>query len=118
MIVPPAFEILHRKYTNEEPVRTGFNKGLLAVKIKNNFEAVRAPQGPQILVTTSKMQKRERDVSSSASNRSASKSGLRSQSRENSVNRIELQKSVESAKATIRGGEMTVTDFMKNDDEE
>jgi hypothetical protein len=46
MYVPPPLEILHRKYTNKEPVRTGFNQGLLPVKIKNNYEAVRAPQGP------------------------------------------------------------------------
>jgi hypothetical protein len=76
MIVPPPLEILHRKFTNEEPVRTGFNQGLLAVKIKNNFEAVRAPQGPQIVLKTNKMQRRE--SSSSVSNRSSSKSGLRS----------------------------------------
>jgi hypothetical protein len=43
MVVPPAFEILHRKFTNEEPVRTGFNQGMLHVKIKNNIEAIRAP---------------------------------------------------------------------------
>jgi hypothetical protein len=46
MIVPPPLEIMRRKYINEESVRTGFNQGLLPVKIKNNFEAVRAPQGP------------------------------------------------------------------------
>jgi hypothetical protein len=43
MYVPPPLEILHRKYTNKEPVRTGFNQGLLTVNIKNNIEAVRAP---------------------------------------------------------------------------
>ena len=43
MYVPPPLEILTRKYTNKEPVRTGFNQGLLPVKIKNNFEKERAP---------------------------------------------------------------------------
>lgn len=43
MYVPPPLEILTRKYTNKEPVRTGFNQGLLPIKIKNNFETERAP---------------------------------------------------------------------------
>ena len=43
MYVPPPLEILHRKYTNKEPVRTGFNQGLIPVKIKYNIEAARAP---------------------------------------------------------------------------
>jgi hypothetical protein len=31
--IPPPLEILSRKYTNKEPVRTGFNQGLLPNKI-------------------------------------------------------------------------------------
>lgn len=46
MYVPPPLEILRRKYTNKEPIRTGFNQGLLPINIKNNFELKRAPQGP------------------------------------------------------------------------
>jgi hypothetical protein len=117
MYVPPPLEILHRKYTNKEPVRTGFNQGLLSINIKNNIEPVRAPQGPQILVTTSQMRRRERDVSSSTSNRSSSKSGLRSMSRENSINKMELNGGENTAKVSTRGGEMTATDFMKKDGE-
>ena len=71
------------------------------------------------MITTSKMQKRERDVSSSASNRSTSKSGFRrSLSRENSVGRNELQKGPDSTKVVTRGGEVSVSDFMKTDGEE
>lgn len=115
MYVPPPLEILHRKYTNKEPVRTGFNQGLLTVNIKNNVEPVRAPQGPQILVTTQSQMSRRRDISSSASNRSASKSALRSMSRESSIKRMEL-KGESSAKPVVRGGEMTATDFMKKEE--
>ena len=43
MYVPPPLEILKRTYPNREPVRTGFNQGLLPIKIKNNFEWGRAP---------------------------------------------------------------------------
>lgn len=31
--IPPPLEILSRKFTNKEPVRTGFNQGLLPNKI-------------------------------------------------------------------------------------
>ena len=34
--VPPPLEILSRKYTNKEPVRTGFNQGLIPLKIDYN----------------------------------------------------------------------------------
>jgi hypothetical protein len=64
------------------------------------------------------MQKRERDLISSGSNRSSSKSGHRSLSRENSVGRNELKKGAETANISARGGEMTVSDFMKNHNEE
>lgn len=43
MYVPPPLEILRRKYTNKEPIRTGFNQGLLPISIKNNVELKRAP---------------------------------------------------------------------------
>jgi len=36
--IPPPLEILKKQYTTDEPVRTGFNQGLLPIKIKNNFE--------------------------------------------------------------------------------
>ena len=44
--VPPALEIMTRKFVNKEPIRTGFNEGLIPVEIKNNFEKVRSTQGP------------------------------------------------------------------------
>lgn len=50
--IPPPLEILKKQYTTDEPVRTGFNQGLLPVKIKNNVEYARTPQGPQIIVTS------------------------------------------------------------------
>jgi hypothetical protein len=59
------------------------------------------------------MKRRERDVSSSTSNRSSSKSGLRSMSRENSINKIDLKTGENTAKVSTRGAEMTATDFMK-----
>jgi len=40
--VPPALEIMTRKFVNKEPVRTGFNEGLIPIEIKNNFEKVRS----------------------------------------------------------------------------
>lgn len=36
--IPPPLEILKKQYTTDEPVRTGFNQGLLPIKIKNNVE--------------------------------------------------------------------------------
>ena len=39
--VPPALEIITRQFVNKEPVRTGFNEGLIPVEIKNNFEKIR-----------------------------------------------------------------------------
>jgi hypothetical protein len=50
--IPPPLEILKKQYTTDEPVRTGFNQGLLPVKIKNNVEYARTAQGPQIIVTS------------------------------------------------------------------
>ena len=41
--IPPALELLKKKYTNKEPVRTGFNEGLLPIQVKNNFEVKRYP---------------------------------------------------------------------------
>ena len=43
MYVPPPLELLKKKYTNREPIRTGFNSGLLPIHVKNNFEAKRTP---------------------------------------------------------------------------
>ena len=63
--IAPPLEILTRKYTNKEPVRTGFNQGLLPIKISYNVENKRAAQGPYISVTNQvMMKKRERDISS------------------------------------------------------
>lgn len=50
--IPPPLEILKKQYTTDEPVRTGFNQGLLPIKIKNNVEHGRTVQGPQIIVTS------------------------------------------------------------------
>lgn len=44
--IPPPLEILKKQYTTNEAVRTGFNQGLLPIKIKNNVEHQREPQGP------------------------------------------------------------------------
>lgn len=41
--MPPPLEIMKKVYVNKDAVRTGFNIGLLPVKIKNNFEHYRAP---------------------------------------------------------------------------
>lgn len=46
MVLPPPLELLKKKYTNREPIRTGFNEGLLPVHVKNNYEMKRTPQGP------------------------------------------------------------------------
>lgn len=35
MITPPL-AILRKKFTNDEPIRTGFNQALLPIKIKHN----------------------------------------------------------------------------------
>lgn len=43
MYVPPPLELLKKKYTNKEPIRTGFNQGLLPIHVKNNFENKRTP---------------------------------------------------------------------------
>lgn len=40
-LVPPPLELLKKKYTNREPIRTGFNEGLLPIQVKNNFEVKR-----------------------------------------------------------------------------
>ena len=52
MDVPPPLELLRKTYTNKEPVRTGFNQGLLQVELKNNYESKRFPQGPHIVITS------------------------------------------------------------------
>jgi hypothetical protein len=39
--MPPPLEIMRKVYVNKDTVRTGFNIGLLPVKIKNNFELIR-----------------------------------------------------------------------------
>lgn len=51
--VPPPLELLQRKFTNKEPIRTGFNQGLLEIGLLNNWESKRTPQGPQIVITNS-----------------------------------------------------------------
>ena len=113
MYVPPPLEILHRKYTNKEPVRTGFNQGLIPVKIKYNVEASRSIQGPQIHITTNQQRRKDREVSSSASNRGSSKSGIRSMSRDGSINKNSAAK--EPSKTLPKAGEVTVSDFMKGE---
>jgi len=50
--IPPPLEILKKITNNVEVVRTGFNQGLLPIKIKNNIEVGRAAQGPNIIVKT------------------------------------------------------------------
>jgi hypothetical protein len=52
MYRPPALDILEKKYVNKEPVRTGFNLGLIPLFIKNNYETNRMNQGPNIVVKT------------------------------------------------------------------
>ena len=42
MSLPKAEELLRKKYTNKEPIRTGFNEGLLPIHVKNNYEIKRA----------------------------------------------------------------------------
>ena len=41
--VTPAIEILKRANNDKEPVRTGFNMGMLQYQIRNNYEVERAP---------------------------------------------------------------------------
>ena len=36
--IPPPMEILRKKFIVREPVRTGFNQGLIPIKIKHNVE--------------------------------------------------------------------------------
>ncbi len=38
--VTPAVEILKRKYNDQEPIRTGFNMGMLTFSIKNTAPIV------------------------------------------------------------------------------
>lgn len=85
--IPPPLEILSRKYTNKEPVRTGFNQGLLPNKIQHNIEIKRAPQGPYISVTNNVLlRKKERDISSRERlSRQGSRGAQRASSRESSV---------------------------------
>jgi len=49
---PPPCELLAKRYTNDEGIRTGFNQGFIPYKIKDNVERGKYPQGPQIVVTT------------------------------------------------------------------
>jgi len=46
LYVPPPLEIFFKKNFVKEPVRTGFNQGMIPVNIKYNFEAKRSAQGP------------------------------------------------------------------------
>ena len=50
MYVPPECPVLKKKYETEEPVRTGFNQGLIPISIKDNREHGRYPLGPEIIV--------------------------------------------------------------------
>ena len=79
-LVPPPLAIMTRRYENKEPVRTGFNQGLLNVDIRNNFEAARCAQGPQVIVQSSALKRRE-------TSKEPVKPPARSQSRENSMTR-------------------------------
>ena len=86
MYVPPPLEILRRKFTNKEPIRTGFNQGLLPISIKNNVELRRAPQGPQIVITSqAQKMKYERDIKS---RETSTRGGKRSVSRESSMDQL------------------------------
>ena len=86
MYVPPPLEILRRKYTNKEPIRTGFNQGLLPINIRNNVELKRAPQGPQIVITSqAQKMKHERDIKS---RETSTRGGKRSVSRESSMDQL------------------------------
>lgn len=60
MQVPPPLELLKKKYTNKEPIRTGFNEGLLPIHVKNNYELKRTLQGPHIVITTTSQSFMER----------------------------------------------------------
>lgn len=48
----PQCPMLVKKYGSHEAVRSGFNTGLLPIKIADNVERERCAQGPQIVVTT------------------------------------------------------------------
>ncbi len=61
MYRPPALEILEKKHVNKEPVRTGFNQGLIPLFIKNNYESNRMNQGPNIVVKTTTASQRRND---------------------------------------------------------
>jgi hypothetical protein len=50
--IPPPCEILEKQYGDNEPLRTGFNQGLIPISIKDNCERGHFPQGPTIVVTT------------------------------------------------------------------
>jgi hypothetical protein len=49
-LIPPPLDILTKKYAVNEPLRTGFNQGLIPVGIKHNVENQRFTQGPLIQV--------------------------------------------------------------------
>ena len=87
MYVPPPLELLRKKYTNKEPVRTGFNQGLLPITIKNNYESKRTPQGPQIVITTTNQAKLRRREWSMGSREKSSRKSNRSVSRDSSISR-------------------------------
>ena len=77
--LPKAEELLKKKYSNREPIRTGFNEGLLPIHVKNNYEIKRAQQGPQIVITTTTQsfmdrQRRIREMSLGSRERSSRKS--------------------------------------------
>lgn len=83
MYIPPPLEILTRKFVNNEPVRTGFNQGLIPISIKNNYEVGREAQGPYIIVTSSQApRRRDRDTRSTEP---ASRGGKRAVSRDSSI---------------------------------
>ena len=98
-LVPPPLEIMTRKYVNKEPVRTGFNQGLLNVDIRNNFETARCAQGPQVIISSSAMKRRE------PSKEQTKPANQRSLSRENSLSRADKDAPLRNSMTSARKGE-------------
>jgi hypothetical protein len=96
--IPPPLEILRKEYTNNEPVRTGFNMGLIPVKIKNSVEQGRSAQGPQIVITTTNNIRKENNTHDRAASRNSRRSRQESRdgSRQNSSRRDARESKVET----------------------
>lgn len=74
--IPPPLELIKKKYTTNEPARTGFNEILIPIKIRNNYENFKSQQGPQIRITKTSVQ-RNRLESRQGPERSQSKASSR-----------------------------------------